>query len=60
MNYEKLDALIEERREEFLSDLGRWLAIPSVRGEAEEGAPFGRENPPYARPGVGRRAPLWL
>ncbi len=44
MNYEKLDALIEERREEFLSDLGRWLAIPSVRGEAEEGAPFGREN----------------
>ena len=44
MNYEKLDALIESRREEFLSDLARWLAVPSVQGEAEEGAPFGREN----------------
>ena len=44
MNYEKLDALIESRREEFLSDLAHWLAVPSVQGESEEGAPFGREN----------------
>lgn len=44
MDYAKLDALIEARRDEFLKDLGRWLSIPSVQGAAEEGAPFGREN----------------
>ena len=44
MDYAKLDALIEARRDEFLKDLGRWLSIPSVKGAAEEGAPFGREN----------------
>lgn len=30
-------------REEILSDLARLVAVPSVRGEAEEGMPFGRE-----------------
>ena len=44
MDYAKLDALIEARRDEFLKDLGRWLSVPSVQGAAEEGAPFGREN----------------
>lgn len=44
MNYETLDALIESRRDEFLGDLERWLAIPSVQGEACPGAPFGEEN----------------
>ena len=40
MDYAKLDALIEARRDEFLKDLGRWLSIPSVQGAAEEGAPL--------------------
>ncbi len=44
MNYEKLDALIDSRRDEYLRDLARWLSVPSVQGEAEAGAPFGREN----------------
>ena len=44
MDYAKLDALIEARRDECLKDLGRWLSVPSVQGAAEEGAPFGREN----------------
>ena len=41
MDYAKLDALIEARRDEFLKDLGRWLSVPSVQGAAEAGAPFG-------------------
>ena len=44
MNYEKLDALIEARRDEFLQDLARWLSVPSVKGAARDGAPFGIEN----------------
>lgn len=30
-------------REQILEDLARLVAVPSVRGEAEEGMPFGRE-----------------
>jgi len=43
MNYERLDALIEARRDEFLEDLARWLGVPSVKAAPEENAPFGRE-----------------
>ena len=44
MEHTRLDALIEARRDEFLGDLARWLAIPSVQAAPEPGAPFGREN----------------
>ena len=51
MDYAKLDALIEARRDEFLKDLGRWLSIPSVQGAAEEGAASARRSPGSAGKG---------
>ena len=59
MDYAKLDALIEARRDEFLKDLGRWLSVPSVQGAGGGRALWPRE-PPHARPGAGGRAPLRL
>ena len=35
---------MEELREELLADLKRWIAIPSVLGEAAPDAPFGAET----------------
>ena len=35
--------LIDGYREEYIDTLKRWVRIPSVKGEAEPGAPFGRE-----------------
>ena len=35
--------LIDSYREAFTETLKRWVRIPSVKSEAEEGAPFGRE-----------------
>ena len=40
---EKVAKLIESYREEFVSTLQQWIRIPSVKGEAAEGAPFGAE-----------------
>ena len=34
MDYTYLDSRVEELREELLADLKRWIAIPSVLGEA--------------------------
>lgn len=39
----KITAWIEEHREEILQDWMALASIPSVRGEAEPGAPFGKE-----------------
>ena len=39
----KLYELIDSYRNEFIEMLQGWIRIPSVKGEAEEGAPFGRE-----------------
>ena len=39
----KVYELIEGYRDEFAETLRRWVQVPSVKGEAEEGAPFGRE-----------------
>lgn len=58
MNYETLDALIESRRDEFLGDLERWLAIPSVQGEACPGRALWRGDLQHAEPGAGDRPPL--
>ena len=38
----KVYELIEGYRDEFIQTLKGWIQIPSVKGEAEEGAPFGR------------------
>ena len=35
--------LIDSYREQYVETLRRWVRIPSVKGAAEEGAPFGRE-----------------
>jgi len=40
---EKIHAYIEAHRDEIISLLGKAVAIPSVRGEAGENAPFGTE-----------------
>ena len=38
----KVYELIEGYRDEFVQTLRSWVQIPSVKGEAEDGAPFGR------------------
>ena len=40
--FEQLFSYIDSHTEEMISDLGRLIRIPSVRGEAEENAPFGK------------------
>lgn len=44
MNYELIDQRIDLMKDELLADLKRWIAIPSVKGEAQANAPFGAEN----------------
>ena len=39
----KMNALLDSYRDEFLAALQKWVRIPSVKAEAEEGAPFGKE-----------------
>jgi len=39
----KVNALIDSYQEQFVSMLTRWIRVPSMKGEAEDGAPFGRE-----------------
>lgn len=44
MNHlEQIDRWVEAHRHEFLEDAARLIAVPSKRGPAEEGRPFGRE-----------------
>lgn len=40
---ENLANIIEELRGELTETLARWIRVPSVKGPAEPGAPFGRE-----------------
>lgn len=40
---QRVSSLIEGYRQKYIDILREWVKIPSVRGEAEEGAPFGRE-----------------
>ncbi len=39
----KVSQLIDSYREEYTETLQRWIRTPSVKGAAEEGAPFGRD-----------------
>lgn len=43
INLKDIDLFIEENRENILRDIARLVAIPSIEGKPEEGAPFGRE-----------------
>ena len=38
-----IEAFVKENRDNIIRDIGKIVAVPSVRGEAEEGAPFGTE-----------------
>lgn len=40
---EKINQLIDSYQEQFVEMLSRWLRVPSVKGEAAPGAPFGKE-----------------
>ena len=40
---QKVSALIDNSREEYIRILKEWVSIPSIRGERAEGAPFGKE-----------------
>ena len=40
---QKVAALIDGWREEFVDTLREWIRVPSVKGEAETNAPFGKE-----------------
>ena len=45
MDYtEKIEALLASWREEMMETVQKWVRIPSVKGEAAPGAPFGEEN----------------
>lgn len=39
----KLYDLIDSYRDDFVRRLSRWIQVPSVKGEPDEGAPFGRD-----------------
>ena len=40
---ETVSRLLDAYRAEFTEKLREWVRIPSVQGEAEDGAPFGKE-----------------
>jgi len=42
---EKINALIDSYRDEFIRTLQAWIRVPSVKGEPAEGAPFGGNRP---------------
>lgn len=39
----KLNAIIESMHDEMIDTLQKWIHVPSVKGEAAPGAPFGKE-----------------
>lgn len=39
----KLNAIIESMHDEVIDTLQKWIRVPSVKGEAAPGAPFGKE-----------------
>lgn len=39
----KLNAIVESMHDEMLDTLQKWIRVPSVKGEAAPGAPFGKE-----------------
>ncbi|MBQ3078798.1 MAG: dipeptidase PepV [Clostridia bacterium] len=44
MNYEKLDQIVDSKREEILKTMKKWLAVPSVQApRSAENAPFGKD-----------------
>ncbi|HPF87099.1 MAG TPA: dipeptidase PepV [Candidatus Limiplasma sp.] len=40
---QQISQYIDEHKQDFIKTLQRWVSIPSLRGEAAQGAPFGAE-----------------
>lgn len=40
---ENLDRIIESLKQPMIDTLAQWIKVPSVKGEKEDGAPFGKE-----------------
>lgn len=40
---ENLDRIIESLKQPMTDTLAQWIKVPSIKGEKEEGAPFGRD-----------------
>ena len=40
---DRIDGLLGQYREEMMETVQKWVRIPSVKGEAAPGAPFGAE-----------------
>ena len=41
--YEKVFAYLDAHAEDYAAQLCRWVEVPSVKGEAAPGAPFGKD-----------------
>ena len=41
--YEKVFAYLDAHAEDYAAQLCRWVEVPSVKGEATPGAPFGKD-----------------
>ncbi len=41
---DRIEKLLQEYREEMVETLQNWIRIPSIKGDAVPGAPFGKEN----------------
>lgn len=41
---DRIESLLQSYREEMTETLQSWVRIPSIKGEAAPGAPFGKEN----------------
>ena len=40
--FENIEKFVQENKDAMFRDIGRLVAVNSVMGESEEGAPFGR------------------
>lgn len=40
---QELNSIIDQLKDEMVDTLTKWIQIPSVKGDAEDGAPFGKE-----------------
>ena len=43
IDYKDIDLFIEQNRAGIIRDIGRLVAVPSVEGEAQPDAPYGKE-----------------
>ena len=44
MQNKEVERLIDSYADEYAATLARWVSVPSVKGEPDDGAPFGRDG----------------